>query len=82
MMDSLRGISRSARSTSSTINTSNMPTILVEFYGEDDILGVDGYKPKRRYVCRTVEEAEMALGLIERHENIPPVEELEQVKNF
>lgn len=61
-----------------------MNQIVIEFY--DDSCEVDAYgcKPKRRYVCGSMNEAQMALGMIDRHEQMPSEEEAiaEKVKNF
>lgn len=61
-----------------------MPTILIEFYDESCEPEVNCLKPKSRYVCSSMNEAMMALGMIERHEGLPTEEEAnaEKVKNF
>ena len=57
-----------------TVTAPKMPSILIEFYDEDGEIIPDGMKPKRRYVCHTVEDALAAIGQIERYQEFPVVE--------
>lgn len=67
-----------------TANARASSMILIEFYDETCEPGVNCDKPKRRYVCESIAEAVMALGLIERHETLPTEDEVnaEKTKDF
>ena len=55
----------------------NVPTIIVEYY-EDE---ADTSQAKRRYVCSSISEAVMAIGMIERHEHMATEEEIAEARS-